>query len=78
MLLCYEMNGAPLHPAHGFPVRLLAPGWFGVANVKWLVRIEVLPMRYEGRFMGRDYVTQRRVEQDGQPRCASRRWGGRC
>ena len=65
VLLCYEMNGAPLHPAHGYPIRLLAPGWFGVANVKWLVRIEVLPMRYEGRFMGRDYVTQRRVEQDG-------------
>ena len=32
-LLGYEMNGAPLPPAHGFPVRLIAPGWYGVANV---------------------------------------------
>ena len=66
ILLCYEMNGAPLHPAHGFPVRLIAPGWYGVANVKWLARIEVLNTRYEGRFMARDYVTQRTVQQDGQ------------
>jgi len=65
ILLCYEMNGAPLHPAHGFPVRLLAPGWYGVANVKWLTRIEVLNTRYEGRFMAREYVTQRTVQQDG-------------
>ena len=66
ILVCYEMNGAPLHPAHGFPVRLLAPGWYGVANVKWLTRIEVLNTRYAGQFMGRDYVTQRNVQQDGQ------------
>ena len=66
ILLCYEMNGAPLHPAHGYPVRLLAPGWYGVANVKWLRRIEILNTRYQGRFMAREYVTQRKVEQDGQ------------
>ena len=35
-LLCYEMNGQPLPVEHGFPVRLIAPGWYGVANVKWL------------------------------------------
>jgi DMSO/TMAO reductase YedYZ molybdopterin-dependent catalytic subunit len=66
MLLCYEMNGAPLHPAHGFPLRLIAPGWYGVANVKWLTRIELANRRYEGRFMGRDYVTQRVVKQGEQ------------
>jgi DMSO/TMAO reductase YedYZ molybdopterin-dependent catalytic subunit len=65
ILLCYEMNGAPLTPAHGFPVRLLAPGWYGVANVKWLRRIEIMDQRYEGRFMAREYVTQRKTEQDG-------------
>ncbi len=65
LLLCYEMNGAPLLPSHGFPVRLIAPGWYGVANVKWLERIEVLPTRYEGRFMGRDYVTRRTEEHGG-------------
>ena len=35
-LLCYRMNGAPLPQPHGAPVRLIAPGWYGVANVKWL------------------------------------------
>jgi DMSO/TMAO reductase YedYZ molybdopterin-dependent catalytic subunit len=64
-LLCYEMNGQPLPPIHGYPVRLLAPGWYGVANVKWLQRIEVLGTRYEGNFMGRDYVTIREEPQDG-------------
>jgi DMSO/TMAO reductase YedYZ molybdopterin-dependent catalytic subunit len=53
-LLCFEMNGAPLPVAHGFPARLIAPGWFGVANVKWLTRIELINHRYSGRFMGRD------------------------
>jgi DMSO/TMAO reductase YedYZ molybdopterin-dependent catalytic subunit len=66
VLLCYEMNGAPLQPAHGFPVRLLAPGWYGVANVKWLRRIELLDTAYAGRFMAREYVTQRTMVQDGQ------------
>jgi DMSO/TMAO reductase YedYZ molybdopterin-dependent catalytic subunit len=59
LLLCYEMNGRPLPPEHGFPVRLIAPGWYGVANVKWLTRIEVREGRYAGRFMARDYVTIR-------------------
>jgi DMSO/TMAO reductase YedYZ molybdopterin-dependent catalytic subunit len=58
-LLCYEMNGVPLPPEHGFPVRLIAPGWYGVANVKWLNRIELRDGRYAGRFMARDYVTIR-------------------
>jgi DMSO/TMAO reductase YedYZ molybdopterin-dependent catalytic subunit len=58
-LLCYEMNGEPLPPEHGFPVRLIAPGWFGVANVKWLTRIEVRDQRYAGKVMARDYVSIR-------------------
>jgi DMSO/TMAO reductase YedYZ molybdopterin-dependent catalytic subunit len=66
-LLCYEMNGSPLPQAHGYPVRLIAPGWYGIANTKWLQRIEVLPTRYENRFMARDYVTIReRVDASGQ------------
>ncbi|MEE2775681.1 MAG: sulfite oxidase [Acidobacteriota bacterium] len=65
ILLCYEMNGEPLPTAHGFPVRLLAPGWFGIANVKWLDRIEVWTTRYAGRFMARDYVTVREEPRDG-------------
>ena len=65
-LLCYEMNGAPLTHEHGFPVRLIAPGWYGVANVKWLTRIEVMDQRYASRFMARDYVTIREQARDGQ------------
>ncbi len=66
-LLCYEMNGEPLPPKNGFPVRLIAPGWYGVANVKWLTRIEVTDHRYAGRFMAREYVQVREEERDGQP-----------
>jgi DMSO/TMAO reductase YedYZ molybdopterin-dependent catalytic subunit len=58
-LLCYEMNGSPLAVHHGFPLRLIAPGWFGIANVKWLKRIEVIDSRFMGRFMAKDYVTLR-------------------
>jgi DMSO/TMAO reductase YedYZ molybdopterin-dependent catalytic subunit len=65
-LLCYEMNGAPLPPEHGHPVRLIAPGWYGVANVKWLTRIEVRDARFQGRFMARDYVTIREEVKDGE------------
>ena len=44
---------------NGFPVRLIAPGWYGVANVKWLTRIEVRDQRHAGNYMARDYVTIR-------------------
>jgi len=67
ILLCYEMNGEPLPPSHGAPVRVLMPGWFGVANVKWLDRIEVIDTRFAGHFMARDYVTIREEQRDGQP-----------
>lgn len=66
LLLCYEVNGEPLPSAHGFPLRLVAPGWYGVANVKWLKRIEVRDTRYMGRFMARDYVTLREEVRDGE------------
>jgi DMSO/TMAO reductase YedYZ molybdopterin-dependent catalytic subunit len=65
-ILCYEMNGDPLPPEHGFPVRLIAPGWYGVANVKWLTRIEVIDHRYAGRFMARDYVSIREEQRKGE------------
>ncbi len=46
IILCYEMNGATLPAANGFPLRLIAPGWYGIANVKWLKRIEVRDTRF--------------------------------
>jgi DMSO/TMAO reductase YedYZ molybdopterin-dependent catalytic subunit len=65
-LIAYEMNGEPLPSLHGYPARLIAPGWYGVANVKWLTRIEVRDSRYQGHFMARDYVTIREEEVDGE------------
>jgi DMSO/TMAO reductase YedYZ molybdopterin-dependent catalytic subunit len=41
VLLAYEMNGQPLPPDHGFPVRILVPSWAGIASIKWVGRIEV-------------------------------------
>jgi DMSO/TMAO reductase YedYZ molybdopterin-dependent catalytic subunit len=65
-MVVYAMNGEPLPPEHGFPARLIVPGWYGIANVKWLSRIEVRDARYQGNFMARDYVTIREEEVDGE------------
>jgi len=59
LLLAYARNDKPLEKRNGSPLRLIVPGWYGIANVKWLKRIEVRNRRYMGRFMGRDYVTVR-------------------
>ena len=67
-MLAFEMNGEPLPYYHGKPVRLLVPGWYGVANVKWLTQIHVQDTRYMGRFMGRDYVTLKKEEVGGVER----------
>jgi DMSO/TMAO reductase YedYZ molybdopterin-dependent catalytic subunit len=48
VLLAWAMNGQPLPPQHGFPLRLIVPGWYGMASVKWLKRIEALAMPYDG------------------------------
>lgn len=47
-VLAYEMNGEPLPPAHGFPVRLLVPGLFGMKNPKWITKIEVVDFDFQG------------------------------
>ena len=47
-LLAYEMNGRPMNSDHGFPVRLLVPGWFGNNNVKWVNRLHVMEMMVYG------------------------------
>jgi DMSO/TMAO reductase YedYZ molybdopterin-dependent catalytic subunit len=57
VLLVHSMNGSPLLPEHGAPLRLLVPGWYGVAQVKWLERIELSPTRFMGWFMAKEYVT---------------------
>ena len=48
ILIAYAMNGQPLPPQHGFPVRLVVPGWYGMAHVKWLRAITVLDDSFAG------------------------------
>jgi DMSO/TMAO reductase YedYZ molybdopterin-dependent catalytic subunit len=71
-MIAWEMNGEPLNLYHGAPVRLIVPGWYGVANVKWLNQIHVQDRRYMGRFMARDYVTLSRRDIGGVERWEER------
>lgn len=68
VLVAYEMNGEPLPGYHGAPLRLIVPGWYGIANVKWLDQIHVQDRRYMGRFMARDYVTLSKIDVGGVER----------
>lgn len=54
-MLAWEMNGAPLTREHGFPLRLVAPGWASDSWVKWLKRVEVLDHEFEGFWMKTAY-----------------------
>lgn len=67
-MLALQMNGEALPQFHGRPLRLLIPGFYGVANVKWLTQIHVQDRRYMGRFMGRDYVTLKKERVGNQER----------
>ena len=55
MLLAYELNGAPLPAEHGFPVRLVVPGYYGTNSVKWLWRLQLADRRAEGLFVSKLY-----------------------
>jgi len=46
-MLCHTINDQPLSLEHGFSVRLIAPDWYGIANVKWLKRIEIRDTRFQ-------------------------------
>jgi DMSO/TMAO reductase YedYZ molybdopterin-dependent catalytic subunit len=62
-ILAYEMNGGPLPPQHGFPLRLVVPGWYGMQNVKWLSRITVLEAPFQGY---QNAVSYRLYNADGE------------
>ena len=64
-ILAATMNGVPLPAEHGFPLRLILPGWYGMAQIKWLSRIEVLDRRYEGVHMSRNYQSVRNLPASG-------------
>jgi DMSO/TMAO reductase YedYZ molybdopterin-dependent catalytic subunit len=58
-LLAYAMNGEPLSEQHGFPVRLIVPGWYGVASVKWVTRIAAIAEPFDGFFQTERYIMAR-------------------
>ncbi len=60
-LLVTHLNGEPLEPVHGFPLRLFVPGWYGVASVKWVRRIEVLASPFRGYFQTHKYTVLRKA-----------------
>jgi DMSO/TMAO reductase YedYZ molybdopterin-dependent catalytic subunit len=59
VLLAYAMNGEPLPAQHGFPLRAIVPGWYGVASVKWLTRVNVVSRRFGGFFQTKRYFFER-------------------
>ena len=66
VLLADEMNGAPLPPQHGAPVRLVAPGWYGMAQVKWLQRVTVLDRPFDG-FQNATAYRLKQGDEAGEP-----------
>jgi DMSO/TMAO reductase YedYZ molybdopterin-dependent catalytic subunit len=56
VLLAHTMNGEPLTPAHGFPLRAVVPGWYGMVAVKWLARIVAMDRPFRGYFKTADYT----------------------
>ncbi len=67
-ILAYALNGEPLQARQGAPLRLIMPGWYGVANVKWLSNIHVQENRYVGHFQARWYRTVQQTEIAGEMR----------
>lgn len=67
VLLVWGMNGQPLLPQHGFPLRLVVPGWYGMASVKWLDRIDAWARPYDGFQQVRTYVYRQTEDDPGTP-----------
>lgn len=61
VLLALRMNGEPLGSSHGFPLRAIVPGWYGMAAVKWLTRIVITSQPYQGYYQTIDYSFWQRV-----------------
>lgn len=67
VVLAYRMNGAELPPQHGYPLRLVVPGWYGMASVKWLSSIKVLTRPFTGFQQSVAYRYQQDAEDPGTP-----------
>jgi len=57
-ILAYEMNGAPLPQDHGFPIRAIVPGYYGMMNAKWITSIEVAKETYQGYWQQRGWANE--------------------
>jgi DMSO/TMAO reductase YedYZ molybdopterin-dependent catalytic subunit len=67
VLLAYAVNGQPLPPQHGFPLRLIVPGWYGMSHVKWLRSITVLDEPFAGWQQAAAYHLRQSEEDTGTP-----------
>ena len=67
VLLVWGMNGAPLLPQHGAPLRIVVPGWYGMASVKWLTTVEALTRPFDGFQQVRTYRFKETSEDEGRP-----------
>ncbi len=67
VLLAYALNGAPLPPQHGFPLRLVVPGWYGMANVKWLTSISAVTTPFAGYQQAISYRLRQHEKEPGEP-----------
>jgi DMSO/TMAO reductase YedYZ molybdopterin-dependent catalytic subunit len=65
-LLASEVNGAPLPPQHGFPLRLVVPGWYGMTSVKWLERITLVDEPFDGYQMRHSYRVRHEEDEAGE------------
>jgi sulfane dehydrogenase subunit SoxC len=66
VLLAYEMNGQPLPPQHGFPLRLVVPGWYGMTSVKWLSEITAVAEPFRGYQMMTSYRVRQEEDEEGE------------
>ncbi|WP_258803911.1 sulfite oxidase [Pseudarthrobacter sp. NS4] len=67
VVLAYKMNGTELPPQHGYPLRLVVPGWYGMASVKWLQSIEVVTAPFAGYQQQVAYRFQQSADDAGTP-----------
>lgn len=72
VMLAWQMNGQPLPPQHGFPLRLVMPGWYGMASVKWLDRIEFIDHEFTGFQQVKTYRYRQKKKEAGIPITAIR------
>jgi DMSO/TMAO reductase YedYZ molybdopterin-dependent catalytic subunit len=67
VLLAWAMNDAPLEPQHGYPLRVVVPGWYGMAHVKWLRSIEAIPHAFQGYQNTTAYRYSQSRSEPGEP-----------